>query len=334
MKTITDDTYKLLALSFIKGVGPAALRNAMGVNNFKTASIDTIANQVPRIASALNNSPNAWDLAEVQANDQVELAKNDGGRILSIMDAEYPKLLKMTKDDPIVLFVKGELTCPSNDSDDFVALIGTREPTPHGEVITARIAEFFIANRWSIVSGLALGCDTVAHERAISLRGHAIAVLAHGLHTISPSRNKALAHAILDQGGALVTEYPYGQGPTPHQFVKRDRTQAGMSRGVVMVQSDLAGGSLHASRASISYGRWLAVPQPTAKDIAQKESKVQANSLISEGSPESICEFLSCDEPALDRVKVIRGRDDYPSLLQLPSEPADSGSSPEQDSLF
>lgn len=330
MVNITEKTRILLALSFLKGVGPATLRNVIDISDFVTAPIDSIGEKVPRVAAALSDSPDAWGKAMDRANEQIDLAQKDGSRILSVTDMEYPSLLKMTKDDPSILYVKGHFApTPSNS----VALIGTREPTLHGKMITARIAEFFVANRWSIVSGLALGCDTVAHETAISLQGHTIAVLAHGLHAISPSRNKALAHAILDQGGAWVTEYPYGQDATPHQFVKRDRTQAGLAQGVVMVQSDLNGGSLHASRAAISYGRWLAVPQPTPKDVDQKESKVKANALISQGCRKDISELLNCDDSALNLVKVIQSKEDYPSLLKTVT-PTNIKSPAEQDSLF
>jgi len=330
MKDITEKTKMLLAFSFLKGVGPATLRKVIDVSDFVNFSVDTIASKVPKIRSALNEEPDAWQKAMEKAIIQIDLAQKDNARILSVTDVEYPSLLKTTKDDPLILYVKGHF---SPDPSNSVALIGTREPTSHGKIITARIAEFFLGNRWSIVSGLALGCDTVAHETAVSLQGHTIAVFAHGLHVVSPSQNKALAHAILDQGGAWVTEYPYGHNATPHQFVKRDKIQAGLAQGVVMVQSDLKGGSLHASRAAISYGRWLAVPQPTQRDLDRKESKVKANSLISEGCWQKTSELLKCDESASNLVKLIRSKEDYPNLLQAmehtnPKPPA------EQNNLF
>jgi DNA processing protein len=91
-------------------------------------------------------------------------------------------------------------------------------------------------------------------------------VLAHGLQTVAPRQHQSLADDILAGGGALLSEFPFGRPPLPPQFVKRDRTQAGLAQGVVMIQSDVRGGSLHAARAALVYQRWLAVPYPTGKD--------------------------------------------------------------------
>src|SRR3546814_19756232 len=127
---------------------------------------------------------------------------------MSAADPEYPRRLAATKDDPFILYVKGRLAPDGNHS---VAIIGTREPTAHGIQITQRVSKFFAEKGSSIISGLALGCDAIAHETALQCEGHTVAVLAHGLQTITPSKHKKLADRILDSGGALVSEYPFGQ---------------------------------------------------------------------------------------------------------------------------
>lgn len=104
--------------------------------------------------------------------------------------------------------------------------------------------------------------------------GHTVAVLAHGPHTVAASRHRQLADDIFTAGGALVSEYPIGHAVQRQQFLKRNRTQAGLSQGVGMVQSDLEGRSLHASRAALGYRRWLAVPCPTQVGRAQQEPKI------------------------------------------------------------
>jgi DNA processing protein len=145
--------------------------------------------------------------------------------------------------------------------------------------------------------------------------------MAHGLHTVAPARHRKLAEDILAQGGALVSEYRFGQAARPEQFVKRDRTQAGMAQGVVMVQSDLKGGSLHASRAALNYQRWLAVPYPTERDRANREPKVQANLVIADGTVEQREELLRCAASDLERTIIVRGKGDYPRLLNQPAPP-------------
>ncbi|PZF75833.1 DNA-processing protein DprA [Aestuariivirga litoralis] len=312
MIEISAKTRVLLALSMLRGVGPAALRKVAAVSEFEVLSRKDLACHLPRSAAA-GIGEGAWVQAEREADKQVNLAVAAGARIISSADLGYPQLLMSTRDDPQILFVKG---CLANVPEKSVAIIGTREPTDHGMLIAQRLAAFFAGEGWSVVSGLAIGCDAAAHEAAIDVGGHTVAVMAHGLQTVAPSRHRALAQRILDCGGALIAEYPFGQEPLPANFVKRDRIQAGLAQGVVMVQSDLTGGSLHASRAAISYGRWLAVPYPTEQDIQRSEIKIQGNLLLADGSPTEKVALLRCDERDLRRLIILRSRNDYTLLVE------------------
>lgn len=312
MSMISTATTKLLALSMLAGIGPATLRKIASLDAFESASVESLGNRVPALARALSD-PLAWSAAVELAEKQIDAAATNQARIISALDAEYPALLKLTKDDPFILFVKGSLFSTPERS---VAIIGTRQPTKHGELIARRITEFFVEQRWSVVSGLALGCDALAHKAALAANGHTVAVLAHGLQTVAPSQHRKLAEEILAGGGALVSEYRFGQGALPMQFVKRDRTQAGLAQGVVMIQSDLKGGSLHASRAALDYERWLAVPFPTEVDQSANEPKVQANLLIAGSSADyERANFLKCHRSTLSKVIVLRTKDDYPRMV-------------------
>jgi DNA processing protein len=320
MITISPSTQKMLALSMLSGVGPATLRRVVS-QCLESAPIVELTQRIPAIAKALV-VPSAWERAQELAQEQCDAAQKAGAYIISALDEGYPALLSATKDDPFILFVKGTLFQTPEKS---VAIIGTRQPTKHGEMITRRITDFFCSQRWSVVSGLALGCDGIAHRAAIEAGGHTVAVLAHGLQTVSPSQHRKLAEEILSSGGALVSEYRFGQGAMPNQFVKRDRTQAGLSRGVVMIQSDLKGGSLHASRAALDYERWLAVPYPTAADQQANEPKIQANLMIANsGADIDRANLLKCHISRLSKVIVLRAREEYPQLVAEPS-PGDGG---------
>ncbi|MHB1530148.1 MAG: DNA-processing protein DprA [Acidiferrobacteraceae bacterium] len=312
MSVISPATRVLLTLSMLKGVGPASLRKVAAIPDFLGEKPTTLGRQVSQIARSLETE-DAWHLACEKAERQIEAVEMAQARVISAADPEYPRRLAATKDDPFILYVKGKL---APDGDHSVAIIGTREPTAHGIQIAQRVSKFFAEKRSSIVSGLALGCDAVAHETALQCGGHTVAVLAHGLQTISPSKHKELAERILESGGALVSEYPFGQSAQAQQFVKRDKTQAGLADGVVMIQSDLKGGSLHASRATLEYGRWLAVPYPTDRDRANNEPKIQANLLIADGAPGPKTDLLRCDEFALSRIVVLRSKEDYRRLLE------------------
>jgi DNA processing protein len=319
MTEISNATKRLLTLGLLKGVGPSTLKKVAGITDFELLPIEHLSAHLPALSKALQ-AQDAWEKATEEAEAQIDQASSHDAFILSPLDTGYPPLLAMTKDDPFLIFLKGELSAAPNKS---VAIIGTREPTMHGIVITQRITQHFVSEGWSIVSGLALGCDAVAHQATLDAGGHTVAVLAHGLQTIAPSKHRKLADDILDAGGALVSEFRFGQGALPQQFVKRDRTQAGMSQGVVMIQSDLKGGSLHASRATLDYERWLAVPSPTQMDRKNFEPKIQANLMLAEGSVSEKLELLRCSPKALDGLIVLQSRDDYPLMIEqkICSEP-------------
>ncbi|AIB44626.1 MULTISPECIES: DNA-processing protein DprA [Pseudomonas] len=314
MITISPSTQKMLALSMLSGVGPATLRRVVS-HGLVSAPIIELSQRIPAIAKAVA-VPSAWELAQELAQKQRDAAEKAGAYIISALDEGYPALLSATKDDPFILFVKGALFKTPEKS---VAIIGTRQPTKHGEMITRRITDFFCGQHWSVVSGLALGCDGIAHRAAIEAGGHTVAVLAHGLQTVAPSQHRKLAEEILNSGGALVSEYRFGQGALPAQFVKRDRTQAGLSQGVVMIQSDLKGGSLHASRAALDYERWLAVPYPTTADELANEPKIQANLMIANSDADiDRANLLKCHISRLSKVIVLRAKEDYPRLVYAP----------------
>lgn len=135
---------------------------------------------------------------------------------------------------------------------------------------------------FNIVSGLALGCDTVGHLGALDMNGTTTAVLAHGLDHVYPKENKYLADKILDNGGLLITEYPINQRPQPRFFIERDRIQAGLSLGTIVIETDLKSGTMKTVGFTIEYGRLSAcVNYPTDKRNSVVDSGNQL--LINQG---------------------------------------------------
>jgi DNA processing protein len=140
-------------------------------------------------------------------------------------------------------------------------------------------------------------------------------VLGHGLHTVAPRQHATLAAQILEAGGLLVSAYPFGADPLPAYFAERDAVQAGMKRAVVMIQSDLKGGSLLASRAALRYGRILAVPAPTKRDSDNHEPKSGANRILAHGSELEKQALLNCTAEHLQNLIVVHSKDDYAQLF-------------------
>lgn len=312
-KTISDLTRQLLTARYLANSSPSALRTWLAQSRTgRQGQLDDGSGDLVRGGNVLA-ATNTWKIAEHRAEQQIKAALKAGARIVSALDPEYPKLLAASPEDPLLLFVLGRLPAPGQPT---TAVIGSRAATAHGLVISRRITQYLVSNGHSIVSGLALGCDTEAHKAALDANGHTVAVLGHGLQTLWPTENRDLASQILDSGGALVSQFDFGTPKAGKHFVRRDFTQAGLAQRVVMVQSGLAGGSLHAPRAALRYGRRVVVPYPTSADAACQAPTVEANLCLAEGPTEERLKLLQCKPQDLERIDILRSKADYPSLLR------------------
>ncbi|WP_445676396.1 DNA-processing protein DprA (plasmid) [Pseudomonas aeruginosa] len=302
---MTDRLTTLIALGWLPGVGAATLRKAAAQDGIESMGAADLCAIDPRIARALAEA-GAWDAAMRAAESDREQAIKAGVQLFTHGGPGYPALLGMAADAPFFLYVKGALPLQNT-----LAVIGTRAPTPRGSVVASKIAAHFASSGVSIVSGLAVGIDAAAHVAALDAGGHTVAVLGHGLQTIYPREHAALAERILDQGGALVSEYPFGTPLVPRRLFERDRIQAGLSQAVVMVQSKPDGGSMHTAKAALRYGRRLYVPAPLDADLAGDNPAVEVPRMLSQGSPSDICELFRCEAERLAEIQTIFGREDY-----------------------
>lgn len=331
MKEISAITGKLLALSMLPGLDSATLRKLVAHPEFETASLELLAKKNSVLTRALD-VPLAWSSALVLAEEQAEQAWRFHARILSSLDTEYPTLLTASKHDPCLLYVRGQLAVNASKS---VVIGGTRHPTAHGSLVAARVARYFVEQGCSVISGLGVGCESIAHRAVIDAKGHTVAVLAQGLQISGPSDQDALADDIIRSGGALVSQFPFGRRVTPRQFIQRARTQAGMAQGVVMVQADVKEGGLSAGSAGLDYGRWLAVPYPTKTDRLVHEKKVSANLLLADATTLQKLEYLHLhDERVLSRLIILRSKGDYAACIVDSSPPVAPPVEPAQLSIF
>jgi DNA processing protein len=186
--------------------------------------------------------------------------EREGIRVLSIDDSEYPALLKLIQDPPLVLFVKGSIDALSSHSN--VAVVGTRNATPAGEKVAFKIAKWLAENRWCVVSGLAKGIDAAAHKGTLDAQSPTVAVMATPLNKIYPTENRQLAANILDLGGCWISEFPLWKKPYRGAFVQRDRIQSGVSVAVIPVQTDIEGGTMHTVRYAEQQRRLVLCPRP------------------------------------------------------------------------
>lgn len=179
-----------------------------------------------------------------------------GIQIIHSFDKHYPSQLSaLSKDAPVLLYAKGNLNLLNASSK--VTIVGTRKITTEGQKAAHRFSTYFTNKGFVIVSGLAHGCDTVAHEACIASNGQTIAVLSSGLDQIYPKENAELAAQILENG-CLLSENPPFSKIAKGNFVQRDRIQAGLSNGVIVIETSLDGGTLHTVKAAIKYNRPIA----------------------------------------------------------------------------
>ncbi|HRJ44632.1 MAG: DNA-processing protein DprA [Caldilineaceae bacterium] len=199
-----------------------------------------------------------------------------GVRVYTWDDAEYPDNLRQTPLSPPVLFVRGEV---QEEDRLAVALVGTRQASAYGREVARGLGQELARNGVTVVSGLALGIDAVAHEAALEAGGRTIAVLGSGVDQIYPAQNRKLGLAMTQQG-ALVSEYPLGTRPEANNFPPRNRIISGLSLAVVVVEAGQRSGALITAKFAAEQGRDVfAVPG----SILQPSS-AGCNALIQDGA--------------------------------------------------
>jgi len=194
-----------------------------------------------------------------QAEESERQARDQGWRIVTPADPEYPdRLLGQIHDPPPALWVEGETDALAADG---IAVVGSRKATDYGRAAARMLARELTSLGAAIFSGLARGIDAAAHHGALSGHGVTVAVLGSGLDRLYPAEHRRLARNICEAGGAVVSELPPGTGPLPRHFPRRNRIISGLSWGVLVVEADRLSGSLITARLGLEQGREIfAVP--------------------------------------------------------------------------
>lgn len=182
--------------------------------------------------------------------------------VLCVDDPDYPKCLRSISNPPVFLFVCGKLP-PLHKA---IGVVGTRQMTDYGKLITEKFVSNLVANNFVVVSGLALGVDACAHEFTLKNNGITIAVLGSGVDRIYPSSHRYLAERIIKNDGAVISEYPLGTPAMQHHFPMRNRIISGLSRGVLIVEGGVKSGALITARYALEQGREVfAIPNNITK---------------------------------------------------------------------
>ncbi len=193
----------------------------------------------------------------VDVERELELVRRYDATVLTLDSETYPPQLREIYDPPVVLYVRGEIAARDKQA---IAIVGTRQPSFYGRMITEDLAKKLAMRGFTIVSGMARGIDSAAHRGALSVKGRTIAVLGCGIDQVYPPENAKLMKEIMDSG-AVVSEFPMGTQPDRGNFPRRNRIISGLSLGVVVVEAAKSSGSLITASCALEQGREVfAVP--------------------------------------------------------------------------
>jgi len=303
-----SDRQRLSWLRLIRtpNVGPATFRDL--INRFGTA--DAAIEHLPELTRSFGSAPpRVPSVSEAEA--EMTAAQRCGARFVALGEADYPSLLRQAEAPPPLLAIRGEAAVFSLPA---AAIVGAR----NASVIGCRMARSLAAGLgeagYAVISGLARGIDTAAHEG--SLTTGTVAALAGGLDRPYPPENAALCDRIVERG-ALVSEMPFGWEPRAQDFPRRNRLIAGMSLGLVVVEAARRSGSLISARLAGEMGRLVfAVPGSPLDPRAEG-----ANGLLKQGA------ILVTDaSDVLDALAPLAGRVRHPPPIL--EEPPDLSSAP------
>jgi DNA processing protein len=220
-----------------------------------------------------------------EAERDARFLERSGCRFVQYDDEDYPISLRETARPPFGLFARGLVSDPSAET---VAIVGTRMPTGRGLDAAFAIARDLASAGVTVISGLARGIDAASHRGALaggidrgSARGRTCAVLPCGIDGVYPPSNRALAEAILEAGGLLLSEYPPGAGLHKYRFPERNRIIAGMARACIVVEAPAKSGALITAEHALDEGRDVWV----ARDCLGGQRSAGIDRLAAEGAP-------------------------------------------------
>ena len=240
-----------LALEAIPGLGPDTARRLLEAYPDIRAVFAAPASQLKPLVGAGIASALSQPIDPAAHQATLDWLAAADAHLITWDDPAYPAPLRALPDAPMWLYLKGD---PAALSRPLFAIVGSRHATPQGRRDAQAFGQALAEAGLTIVSGLAEGIDTAAHEGGLAGNGSGVAVVGTGLDRVYPAKNRALAHR-LAAGGALVSEFPLGAPPHPGHFPRRNRIISGLALGVLVVEAAPQSGSLITARLAAEQGR-------------------------------------------------------------------------------
>ena len=249
-----------IALNLIPGIGFVrymALLEHFGSAEAVFAASRSDLEQVPRLGRKLAEAIAAFDAAG-ELERELAAADKGGVRIFTLSDPDYPEILRDLSDPPLCIYWRGRL--PDRDL-PLAAIVGSRRVSSYGARMTSAIAADAAAAGFGVVSGLALGADTLAHQAAVEAQKPTFGVIGAGMVNFYPQDNLELARRMIDCGGAVLSEFPLNFPILRENFPRRNRIVAALCRATIVTEAGLKSGALITARLAAELGREVfAVP--------------------------------------------------------------------------
>ena len=268
---------ELLFLKNLKMVGKATIYNKYWNLLNECNGFDDLVSKISKeskftkddIDKAIGNAQKLYD----DVNNNKEL------QVITVFDDNYPeKLMVMENKRPLILYVKGNVDLLSKTN---IAFIGTRKPSTESEIFEKKLVKNIVNNSERvIVSGLALGCDKIAHQVTVDENKATIAVLPSGINLITPSSNKQLAEVILKTNGCLISEYGLDAKAFKGTYVERDKLVAAFSDALFVVECGLKSGTMHTVEAAQKYRKTIFTFIPEDIPEGEYEGNLSINDAI------------------------------------------------------
>ena len=249
-----DELFYKIALSYQKGYGNSIIKKLLQVSG-TASTLFLDFHSVRKKFKTTRSFPAAPVLTreiEKAVHSEIELAAKNNIFYCFYNDSDYPKRLLRCNDAPYMFCYKGG---NQFNKEKTIAIVGTRHATPYGKDVVRRVVSDLSSHNISIISGLAMGIDTFAHEAALDFHLHTVGVMGSGFGNIYPSSNKKLAKKMTDTGSTLVSEFSYYAQPDRQNFPKRNRIIAGMADALLVAETGKRGGSIITACIAHSYQR-------------------------------------------------------------------------------
>jgi DNA processing protein len=248
------DAARWIALNNAPNLGPrriaAVFRQTGSIDCFFSGNTADISDILKMNIDAAKSMLNAVDLQ--RANKELLVCRKRGIGVVTPENLDYPRLLSEIHDPPPVLYYIGKL--PTQDK-LLIGVVGSRKATRYGRSVAARVVTELCRAEVGIVSGLAVGIDSAAHQACLKGSGYTVAVLGNGVDVFYPSGNRGLQRAVIDKGGCVISEFPPGTGPRAGHFPRRNRIISGLGRGLLVVEAGLKSGAMITVGFALEQGR-------------------------------------------------------------------------------